>query len=70
MEDLLQRSAIVKAQVKAKQTRVVGAIYEIDTGQVQWLGPHPDQDKWLGGKAKGPAAGPAKKAKKTQPAEE
>jgi carbonic anhydrase len=70
MEDLLQRSSIVKAQVKAKQTRVVGAIYEIDTGQVQWLGPHPDQDKWLGGKAKGPTSGPAKKAKKTQPAEE
>jgi carbonic anhydrase len=68
MEDLLQRSSIVKAGVRAKKTRVVGALYEIDTGQVQWLGPHPDQDKWLAPKGKGPAA--AKKAKKAQPAEE
>jgi len=68
MEDLFQKSSIIKAQVKAKKTRVVGALYEIDTGQVQWLGPHPDQDKWLGAKAMGPAAGkPAKKkAKKAE----
>ncbi len=68
MGDLFQKSSIIKAQVKAKKTRVVGALYEIDTGQVQWLGPHPDQDKWLGAKAMGPAAGkPAKKkAKKAE----
>jgi hypothetical protein len=51
--------------VKAKKIRVVGALYELDTGQVQWLGPHPDQDKWLGAKAKAPSSG--KRGKKKAP---
>ncbi len=71
MEDLFQKSPMIKEQVKDKKIRVVGALYEIDTGQVQWLGPHPDQDKWLGAKGKGPAPGkPAKKGRKSQPAED
>ncbi len=61
MSDLFQKSPLIKAQVKAKKTRVVGALYEIDTGRVQWLGPHPDQDKWLG-KAEGKSAQKKKKA--------
>jgi carbonic anhydrase len=70
MEDLFQKSAIVKAQVTAKKIRVVGALYDLDTGQVQWLGPHPDQDQWLGGKVKSPAAGKATKKKKAKTPEE
>ncbi len=65
MEDLFQKSSIIRERAKAKKTRVVGALYEIDTGQVQWLGPHPDQEKWVGAKTKGPAAKP-KKAKKVE----
>jgi carbonic anhydrase len=65
MEDLFQKSSIIREMVKAKKTRVVGALYEIDTGQVQWLGPHPDQEKWVGAKTKGPAPKP-KKAKKVE----
>jgi carbonic anhydrase len=42
MEDILQKSALIKAGVKAGKTKLVGAFYELDTGQVQWLGPHPD----------------------------
>jgi carbonic anhydrase len=64
MADLLQKSAIVKAQVKAKKLRVIGALYEIDTGRVEWLGPHPDQDKWLGLKGKSQAAGKPAREKK------
>jgi carbonic anhydrase len=71
MEDLLQKSAMVKNQAKAKKVKVVGALYDLDTGQVQWLGAHPDQDRLLGGKAKGPAAGqPAKKKKAKAESEE
>lgn len=63
MEDVLQKSPVIKAAVKAGKTKIVGAVYELDTGKVQWLGPHPDQEKILGGKGKaeGPKAGKERK---------
>jgi len=71
MEDALQKSPVIKARVKAGKTRLVGALYELDTGKVEWLGPHPDQEKLLGGKGKveGPKA-PAKEKKKSKKAED
>jgi carbonic anhydrase len=53
MEDILQKSPLIKAAVKAGKTRLVGALYELDTGKVQWLGPLPGQEKLLGGKTAG-----------------
>jgi carbonic anhydrase len=50
MEDTLQQSQLIKGAVKAGKTRLVGALYELDTGKVQWLGPLPGQEKLLGGK--------------------
>ncbi len=63
VEDLLQKSSEVKALAKAGKLKVVGAVYELDTGQVQWLGPHPDQDRLLGVKGKPPSGlkAPARK---------
>ncbi len=58
MEDILQKSPLIKAQVKAGKLKLLGALYELDTGQVQWLGALPDQEKLLSGKA------PAKAVKK------
>jgi carbonic anhydrase len=52
MEDILQKSSLIKAGVKSGKTKLVGAFYELDTGQVQWLGPHPNQEKLLGGKGR------------------
>ena len=51
MEDILQKSPLIKAQVKAGKLKLLGAIYELDTGQVQWLGALPGQEKLLSGKA-------------------
>ncbi len=59
MEDILQKSPVIKAAVKAGKVKLLGALYELDTGKVEWLGPLPDQDKLLGGKAEGPKT-PAK----------
>jgi carbonic anhydrase len=56
VEDLLQKSSEVKALIKAGKLKVVGAVYELDTGQVQWLGPHPEQNRLLGVKGKAGAA--------------
>jgi carbonic anhydrase len=63
VEDLFQKSQDIRAKAKAGKVTVVGALYELDTGQVQWLGPHPAQDKLLGIKGKGPAGSPGKKKK-------
>jgi carbonic anhydrase len=64
MEDLLQKSSIIKGLVKAGKIKVLGALYELDTGQVQWLGPHPNQDK-LVGLAKPGRPGPYRKKTKS-----
>lgn len=65
MEDVLTKSPLIKAAVKAGKTKLLGAVYEVDTGRVQWLGPLPDQDKLLGGKGK-PGVKTGRKAKKAK----
>lgn len=45
IEDLLQKSTIVSQKVFCGNTAVIGALYEIDSGKVVWLGPHPDEKK-------------------------
>ena len=50
MEDMLRLSPIIREKVRDSQVKLVGAHYDLDTGQVQWLGPHPDQAKLVGGK--------------------
>ncbi|MFA4904508.1 MAG: carbonic anhydrase [Desulfobaccales bacterium] len=67
--DMLGASPIIRDKVKGGQVRVVGAIYEIDSGQVLWLGPHPEQDKLLGAK-KGAAGKTGRKGKKAKRSEE
>jgi carbonic anhydrase len=50
IEDMLRLSPIIRDKVKAGQVQAVGALYDLDSGQVQWLGPHPDQEKLMGSK--------------------
>lgn len=47
IEELLAHSPATRARVKAGMLRVVGAIYDIDSGNVLWLGDHPDQASLL-----------------------
>lgn len=49
MEDIFRTSAVVTAKAKDGKIKVVGAMYDITTGRVSWLGPHPDQDKLTAG---------------------
>jgi carbonic anhydrase len=63
MEDLFQKSKLIKEKAKAGKVKVLGALYDLDTGQVEWLGPHPNQDKLLGVAAKPGAKAPAAKTK-------
>jgi len=63
LEDMLRLSPIIREKVKGGQAQVVGALYDFDYGQGQWLGPHPDQEKLVGTK-KGAAGKTGKKGKK------
>ena len=69
IDDMLRQSPIIREKVKDGQVQVVGALYDLDSGQVQWLGPHPDQEKLVGAK-KGAAGKTGKKGKKSKKSEE
>jgi carbonic anhydrase len=68
IDDMLRQSPTIRDKIKNNQVQVVGALYDLDSGQVQWLGPHPGQAKLMGAK-KGPAGKPAKKGKKPKKSE-
>ncbi|RJR36459.1 MAG: carbonic anhydrase [Deltaproteobacteria bacterium] len=51
MEDLFAKSPIIKDLVKAGKLKVMGAIYDLESGKVAWLGPHPQEKELLGSKA-------------------
>jgi len=68
MEDMLRQSPIIREKVKDGQAQVLGALYDLDTGQVQWLGPHPDQEKLVG--AKKGAGKTGKKGRKSKKSED
>jgi carbonic anhydrase len=68
-EDMLRLSPIIRERVKDGRARVVGALYDLDSGQVQWLGAHPDQEKLVGPK-KGAPGKSGQKGKKPKKSEE
>jgi hypothetical protein len=43
MRDVLARSPEVRELVASGHAEVVGAVYDIDTGTVRWIGNHPEQ---------------------------
>jgi methyl-accepting chemotaxis protein len=53
IDDLFQRSAEIRELVKNGQLKVVGAVYDLATGAVQWHGEHPEQARLLAKSAPG-----------------
>jgi carbonic anhydrase len=45
--DLFKSSPVTVAKVKAGNLKVVGAVYNIDSGAINWMGAHPMQDQLL-----------------------
>lgn len=41
VENIFARSALIREAVAAGKVQIVGAVYDIATGKVQWLGQHP-----------------------------
>lgn len=47
IEDLFKSSHVSAELVKEGKLKVVGAVYHLDTGKVEWLGEHPKQNELL-----------------------
>lgn len=47
IEDMYTRSPTVRDAVKGGQAKVVGAVYDLKSGQIEWLGPHPEEKRLL-----------------------
>ena len=41
--DILRRSDVIRQQLQAGSVQIVGAVYDLESGAVDWLGPHPEQ---------------------------
>lgn len=47
IDDLFRQSPMTRELVSEGKLRVVGAIYQVDTGKIDWLGMHPQQARLL-----------------------
>lgn len=52
MEDIYKNSPLLRTGVKNGKVKMVGAHYDMKSGKVSWLGPHPQQDQLTAGEAK------------------
>jgi carbonic anhydrase len=61
IEDLLRRSPLVSSRVREEKLKIVGAIYDLESGRVKWLGEHPRQKSLLGDRSAPSQEGSPKK---------
>jgi carbonic anhydrase len=47
IDDLFRTSPATRERVRQGHLKIVGAILDIETGKIEWLGTHPNQDKLL-----------------------
>ena len=47
IDDVFKRSSEVRDLVKAGKLKVLGAVYDLESGNVNWLGAHPEQARLL-----------------------
>lgn len=47
IEDLIKLSSVTTELIVKKELKVIGAIYHLDSGEVEWLGEHPDLQNLL-----------------------
>lgn len=47
IEEIFNHSEITRSCVQSGEVKVVGAIYDVKSGQVKWLGEHPRQQQLL-----------------------
>ncbi len=47
MATMLRESELVRERVDSGKTRMIGAVYDLTTGTITWLGPHPEQTQLI-----------------------
>ena len=47
VENLLGKSRLIKTELKKGKVGIIGAIYNIESGAVSWMGAHPNQDELI-----------------------
>ena len=47
IQDLLTRSEEVRKLINEGKLKVIGGMYHLDDGTVEWLGSHPNEKEWL-----------------------
>jgi carbonic anhydrase len=52
MADMYTNSPMIRDKVKDGKVKLVGAVYDIHTGKVNWMGPHPQQAQLVAAEAK------------------
>lgn len=52
IEELFRRSAIIRERVAAGELKVLGGVYDIQSGRVEWLGAHPEESKLVSREAR------------------
>ena len=45
--DLIKTSPVCRERIRAGELRIVGAVYDISTGEVEWLGEHPWEKEFI-----------------------
>src|SRR6185295_1789559 len=49
ISETLKRSELVRSEMKSGKLKVIGAMYDIESGSVNWLGAHPQEAELLSG---------------------
>lgn len=44
--DALSSSDVIRRKVRDREVMIVGALYDVSTGSVEWMGPHPAQERF------------------------
>jgi carbonic anhydrase len=44
IEEIIRQSSIVREKLGAGRLSILGALYDLESGKVTWLGPHPAQE--------------------------
>ncbi len=47
MDDLFKNSPVIRKRVAEGKVKVVGAVYHLMSGRVEWLGEHPEKSRLL-----------------------
>ncbi len=47
VEALISNSPVISEHVKQGKLSVIGAVYDLESAQINWLGPHPDESRLL-----------------------